>query len=338
MRSDPVRTSISRRGFLGGGAALVAAAVAGCGAAPALVEGVGGRLTLRLLAFQAPSLGAFLPAVIGAQHIDRDHNLDIAFSYATPDNYNTEFASGHYQVGGSAALLSEGLRTERGVAVQYLFNLFDYYSTVVTSDPAIRSLDDLPSHSLAAATGTTNHAMFKWFADRQGLDLGDVDLLNQTPAGLSTMALLGRADATEIWEPAVSSLKAKKPDIRFLDLGFDNWKKTYGTSTIPYLGLAAHKDWALGHPHVIRQLYAIYSDAARWTRENPAKAAAVIAAATPKAVPATLQGLIEDNERLRLHVAPSADMRSEIEHVFAAGRSTGYLDSVKGSSVIYKGL
>jgi NitT/TauT family transport system substrate-binding protein len=332
------RSAVSRRAFLGGAAALAGSALAGCGAAPALSKGPGGRQTMRVLAFRAPSLGAFLPAVIGAEHIDRDHGLTIDFSYATPDNYNTEFASGHYQVGASAALLSEGLRTERGVEVSYLFNLFDYYTAIATSDSSIRELHDLPGHTLAAATGTTNHAMFEWFADRQGLDLGEVELLNQTPAGLSTMALLGRADATEIWEPAVSGLQAKKPTERLLDLGLGTWRKAYGTGTIPYLGLAAHTGWAAQHRDVVRTLYAVYSDAARFTTANPAKAAAAIAAATPGGVAKTTQGLIENNDRLKLHVVPSARIRAEIANVLDAGRHTGYLESVQASAIIYKGL
>jgi len=327
-------TPVSRRAVLG---ALGLAAASACGAEPAITV-KNGRMTVRVLAFQAPSLGAFLPAVIKGHRIDAAHGLTVAFSYATPDNYNTEFASGHYQVGGSAALLSEALRTERGVDVTYLFNLFDYFSAVVTADPAIRGLGDLPGHSLAAATGTTNHAMFAWFARAQGLNLDDVELLNQTTAGLSTMALMGRSDATEIWEPAYSSLRHKKPDIRSLDIGLPSWKAAFGTDTIPYLGLAAHRPWAQAHPDVVAKLYRIYADAAAWTRANPAAAAKIIAAATPKGKAATLQGLIEDNDRLRLNVRPARALTDGIAAVFRAGRQTGYLSATPPSTIVHKGL
>lgn len=331
---------LSRRAMLGATALGVAGLglTAACGAEPALSVGKDGRLTVRVLAFQAPSLGAFLPAVIAGRHIDTAHGLKIAFSYATPDNYNTEFASGHYQVGGSAALLSEALRTERGVDVTYLFNLFGYFTSVVTSDPGIRGIGDLPGHSLAAATGTTNHAMFEWFAKEAGLDLGKVELLNQTTAGLSTMALMGRADATEIWEPAYSSLRAKKPGIRTLDVGMRNWKRAFGTDRIPYLGLAAHRDWARAHPDVIAKLYRIYADAATWTAHEPAAAAKIIAAATPRGKAKTLQGLIENNARLRLNVQPASALTSGIDAVFRAGRQTGYLTRTPPSTIVYKGL
>jgi len=312
--------------------------VAACGSPRALGVGQDGMPTLDVLAFQAPSLGAFLPAVIKERGFDSARGLRLSFTYTTPDNYNTEFASGHYQVGGSAALLSEALRTERGVGVTYLFNLFDYFTAVVTTDPTIRSLADLQGHSLAAATGTTNHAMFGWFAGRAGLDLARTELLNQTTAGLSTMALIGRADATELWEPAYSSLVKAKPTIRTLGLDTHAWQQSFGTSNIPYLGLAAHRSWAQAHPDTVATLYAIYSDAAAWTARNPGPAAQIIARATPRGNAATLQRLIEDNSRLRLHVTPAAAVTDGISAVFDAGRQTGYLTKTPPPSITYRGL
>jgi NitT/TauT family transport system substrate-binding protein len=327
---------ISRRAALAGGAALTLTAT-GCGR-PQGLRMDNGRRTLTVLAFRAPSLGAFLPAVIKARGVDSKHGLHLDFSFTTPDNYNTEFASGHYQVGASAALLSEALRAERQVEVTYLFNLFDYYNAVVTSDPAIRELTDLHGRSLAAATGTTNHAMFEWFAMRGGLDLDRTELQNQTTAGLSTMALTGRTDAVELWEPAYSSLQTAKPDIRSIDVGLDRWKREFGTADIPYLGLAAHTGWARANPEVVATLYKIYSTAARWTQANPGAAARIIAKATPKGKPASIERLIRDNDRLRLHVAPAARLTEGIHAVMRAGRETEYLTADPPKALVYQEL
>lgn len=328
---------VSRRTVLAGGAATVLTAAA-CGAPQGLHTAADGKQAITVLAFRAPSLGAFLPAVIKAQRFDDAHGLHLDFAYTTPDNYNTEFASGHYQVGASAALLSEALRRERQVDVTYLFNLFDYFTAVVTSDPGIRAITDLRGHSLAAATGTTNHAMFQWFAKQAGLDLHDADLINQTTAGLSTMALIGRADAVEIWEPAYSSLVATRPDIRTLDIGLAQWQRRFGTGQIPYLGLAAHTDWARANPGVVDTLYRIYSTAAAWTTANPDAAARVIAKATPRGKVGPLAKLIKDQNRLRLHVAPAARLRSGIDAVFQAGRETGYLTQTPPANLVYQEL
>jgi NitT/TauT family transport system substrate-binding protein len=330
---------VSRRAVLAGGMAAVAlAATAACGSPETIRVGPTGHPTVRVLAFKAPSLGAFLPAVITGQRIDRAHGMTLEFSFTTPDNYNTEFASGHYEIGASAALLSEALRTERGIDVTYLFNLFDYFTAVVTADPGIRTLPDLAGHSLAAATGTTNHAMFTWFARQAGLDLDRTELMNQTPAGLSTMALLGRADATEIWEPAYSSLRGTRPDIRSLDIGMSAWQRRFGTASIPYLGMAAHSSWAAAHPDVVSTLFRIYDDAARWTVTNPGPAADLIAKATPRGKAPTIRRLIEDPGRLRLNVRPAGAIAPEMAAVFAAGRDTGYLRDNEPPSIVYQGL
>lgn len=318
-------------------AVVLAVAVAACGEDSSTGAKSTGD-TVEIVAFKSPSLGAFLPAVIEARKLDAEHDVDLKFTYTTPDNYNAEFAAGHYDVGGSAALLSEALRTERDVGVTYLFNLFDFFGAVVTSDGAVKSLPDLEGKSLAAASGTTNYAMFQWFAKQQDLDLDKVETVNQTPAGLSTMAISGRTDATQLWEPAYSTLLAKKKDIRTLDLGLDRWKEAFGTESIPYLGVAAQQEWVDKHPEAVKNMYATYKAAADWVKQNPDEAAKIIAKTIPGADVGVIKDLIERNERLGLSVQPSSEIAEGIRAVFKAGRETGYLKKDPPESIIYKGL
>jgi NitT/TauT family transport system substrate-binding protein len=318
-------------------AVVLAVTVAACGEDSSTgAKSSGG--TVNVLAFKSPSLGAFLPAVIESRKLDAKHDINMKFTYTTPDNYNTEFAAGHYDVGGSAALLSEALRTERKVSVTYLFNLFDFYGAVVTSDSGVKALPDLEGKSLAAASGTTNYAMFQWFAKQQGLDLKQVKTVNQTTAGLSTMAISGRTEATELWEPAYSTLLAKKPSIRTLDMGLDRWKQKFGTESIPYLGVAAQQKWVDAHPDAVKNMYATYKDAADWIKQNPDEAAKIIAKTIPNADVGVIKELIERNERLGLSVQPSSEVADGIKAVFKAGQETGYLKKDPPDSIIYKGL
>jgi ABC-type nitrate/sulfonate/bicarbonate transport system substrate-binding protein len=301
--------------------------------------GDSGGTTIKVVAFQAPSLGAFLPAVINDQDFDGKNGLNLQFTYATPDNYNSEFGAGHYQVGASAALLSEGLRTQRGSDVTYLFNLFDYFGTVVTQKPDIKKLTDLDGHTLAAATGTTNYAMFAWFAKQAGLDLASVKTQNQTTPGLTTMAQTGRTDATELWEPAYSTLVAKNSDLHTIGLDYGAWKAKFGTDQIPYLGVAAQTGWAKKHADQVQALYDTYKDAADWVTKNPEDAAKVIAKEIPGGDASVIQNLIENNDQsLRLNVAPAGQLKDGINSVFKAGQETGYLSKQPPSSIVYDGL
>src|SRR5262249_58857240 len=222
--------------LLRGLAVLVLAATAFAGPASAQAPD-----KLSIVVFGAPSLGNFMPPVIKAKKFDLANQLDIDFAERTPDAYTAQFNSGEFKIGGSAALLTVGLADIRGVKVQYLFNLFDLWGAVVTSRPTVKSLKDLEGKELAAARATTNYVMFEFFAKRSGVDLSRIEVVNTATPGLVGYAMADRADAIQIWEPAYTLLKSKKPDIRDLDLRTSaTWTAFGGGSVIPYLGVAAH--------------------------------------------------------------------------------------------------
>src|ERR1700759_5048398 len=173
---------------------------------------------LSIVIFGPPSLGAFLPPVIKAQKLDEKNGLSISFEERTPDAYTAQFNSGEFQLGGSASLLTVGLADVRGVKVTYLFNLFDFWGTVVTSKPDIKSLRDLEGKDLAAAKGTTNYVMFDWFARQLGADTSKFAVVNTATPGLVGYAVADRATAVQLWEPAYTTLLAKKPGVRTIDL------------------------------------------------------------------------------------------------------------------------
>jgi NitT/TauT family transport system substrate-binding protein len=329
------RCGLTRREFLGLAAASAGVAfLGGCRGS----SGGGSSGVLEIVVFDQPSLGAFLPTVIEAKSFDAENGVDIRFIYRPPDAYNVEFPSGQYQLGGSAALLSEANRVSRGVEVTYLFNLFDYFGAVVAISPDVEALEDLPGHTLAAAASTTNYAMFQWFAQRQGVDLSEVDVQNNTPSGLVTQALVGRSDAVQLWEPAYSTLLAREPSTRVLDMKVENWREAFGFSDIPYLGVAAHRSWVEDNEESLQPLFDTYKQAADWTLQNPAEAGEIIAETMPQGNASVIQDLIERNERLQLRVAPAADISDPIRSVFEAGVETHYLEDTPGDTIIYEGL
>jgi ABC-type nitrate/sulfonate/bicarbonate transport system substrate-binding protein len=110
---------------------------------------------ITIVVFGFPSLGAFMPPVIKAKKLDEANGLDITFEERPPTAYTTQFNSGEFKVGGSAALLTVGVADERGVKVKYLFNLFDFWGAAVTSRADIKSVKDLEGKELAAALSAT---------------------------------------------------------------------------------------------------------------------------------------------------------------------------------------
>jgi len=289
-----------------------------------------------IVVFGFPSLGAFMPPVIKAQKLDAANGLDIEFVERPPDAYTTQFNSGEFKVGGSAAVLTVGLADARGVKVKYLFNLFDFWGTIVTSRPDIKTVKDLEGKQLAAASSTTNFVMSEFFAKQQGVDPSKIQVVNTAPPGLVGYALADRADAVQLWEPAYTLLKSKKPDIRMLDTNMaKTWKSFAGGERIPYLGVAAHDDWIAANQELIPKLYATYKAAADYITAHPEEAAALIAPKSSAPDRAALVSLIKANDRLGMSVVPAGELAKQIDAVYKAGIDVGYFKTMPSNDTIY---
>jgi NitT/TauT family transport system substrate-binding protein len=314
--------------------ASLACAAALLSAVPALAQA---PEPLSIVIFGPPSLGAFLPPIIKAQKLDEKNGLAIKFEERTPDAYTAQFNSGEFQLGGSASLLTVGLADIRGVKVTYLFNLFDFWGAVVTSRPEVKTLKDIEGKELAAAKGTTNYVMFDWFARQLGADTAKFSVVNTATPGLIGYAMADRAAAVQLWEPAYTTLLSKKPEMRTIDLAIkDSWMKFTGSRNIPYLGVAAHVDWAEKHRGLIPKLYAAYQEAAEWVTAHPDDASKLIA---PKGTPddqKAIAELIRANDRLGMNVKWASDVAKEINSVYAAGKSIAFLPSDPATSTIYR--
>ena len=292
---------------------------------------------ISIVVFGAPSLGAFLPPIIRAQKLDEKNGLAIKFEERTPDAYTAQFNSGEFQLGGSASLLTVGLADTRGVKVTYLFNLFDFWGAVVTSRPEVKTLKDLEGKDLAAAKGTTNYVMFDWFARQLGADTAKFAVINTATPGLLGYALADRAAAVQLWEPAYTTLLSKRPEMRTIDLAIaDSWKKFTGSRNIPYLGVAAHTDWAEKNQKLIPKLYATYKEAADWVTAHPDEASKLIAAKGTPDDQKAIAELIRANDRLGMNLQWASDVAREIKSVYSAGRSIAFLPSEPSAATIYQ--
>jgi ABC-type nitrate/sulfonate/bicarbonate transport system substrate-binding protein len=314
-------------------AGMAAVTVAALGAAEARAQAAE---KLTIVIFSPPSLGALLPPVIKAQKFDTANGLDITFEERTPDAYSTQFNSGEFKIGGSASLTTLGLADVRGVKVKYLFNLFDYWGTVVTSRDSVKTLKDLEGKELAGARSTTNYQMFDFFARKQGVDVSKVKVVNTAPPGLVSYAIADRADAVQIWEPAYTLMIAKKPSIRTIDLNIDKtWQAFNGGGTIPYLGVGAHSDWADANPDKVQKLYSTYKAAVEWVQKNPDAAAPLLAKGAPPEELKAVAAMIKSNERLAMKLTKAGEVKKDIQAVFKAGMEINYLPSAPSDSVVY---
>ena len=289
-----------------------------------------------ILIFNPPSLGALLPPVIKAQKLDEKNGLDITFAERPPDAYAAQFNSGEFKIGGSASLTTLGLADVRGVKVKYLFNIFDFWGTVVTSRDNVKTLKDLEGKELAGARSTTNYQMYEFFAKKQGVDVSKIKVVNTAPPGLISYAIADRADAVQIWEPAYTLMLAKKSCVRTLDLGIaKTWRAFAGGNDIPYLGVGAHSDWADANPAAVQKIYTAYKQAAEWVSKNPDEAAPLLAKGAPPEELKAVAAMIRSNERLGMKFKAANVIKKEIEAVYRAGMEINYLPSMPSGASIY---
>jgi len=316
-------------------AVLTASLAAWAGSTPARAAA---PAPVTIVVFTPPSLGAIFPSVIKQQKFDIANGVDITFVERPPDAYATEFNAGDFPVGGSASVMILGLGATRGIKTSYLFNLFDYWGTVVTSRPDINTLADLAGKQLAAAKGTTNYTMFAWLAKQQGVDPNTFQVVNTAPPGLVGYAVAERADAVQLWEPAYTLVKAIMPQIHAIDLNIAKvWHAFAGGGEIPYLGVAAHQEWIDAHRDLIPGLYRAYKQAADWVAANPAAAAPLVATLKDDAQRQAITALMRDNSRLALDIKPAGKIEKQIEATYRAGIDVGLFKEMPPASSIYTG-
>lgn len=290
------------------------------------------KLTIPTL--PVPSLGAFLGPVIKSQGFDKANGLDITFQQKPTATYRTDFAAGTDKIGGSGTLLSDvALLKVKGIDVVYLFNVFDFWATVVVpKDSDVKTVADLKGKTVAASLPTANYSMFRYLAKLGGLDLSSVHFRNSDSAGLVPIARAHRADAVQLWEPAFSILTHGNSDFRSIDV-MSKWKDATGLTEIPYLGISAHRSWVKANRPLIPKLFNVYKAASEFVEKNPAKAADIIGKATT-IKPDVVKELITSG-RLRLNLYWAAEKRKAAGEVFKAAVDVGYLKKKPDESVLY---
>ncbi len=292
---------------------------------------------IEIAAFTPPSLGAFLPPVITAAKTDLKNGIKIKWTHKPPKAYNMGYFSGEFKVGASGALLKDAIRRTKGHKTVFLFNTFNYFGTVLSNDPAIKTLKDLEGRKLAAAKVTTNYALYRYFAKKEGTNLEKVDALSASVPALLTYLAAGRVDAVQLWEPAFSKIMHQQPGKYYPIFYHKQLKKYSGLDVLPYLGVDAHEEWIKANPDLVQKIYNAFKDAEKWIWANQAEAAKIIGKKCKIPVEA-IADLLKNKDRLGLNVVPAHQIEKEIFKVFEMSKWEGHIKTLPDKGVIYRGL
>jgi len=264
-------------------------------------------------AFNPPSLGAFIPPIIKAKGFDKANGFTLEMAYKPSDTYQVDYASGRDQVGGSSTFISEARRASQGVETICLFNIFDYFAAVVTTNPQIKTFKDLEGKQIAADTPTTAWGMGQWFLLKSGVDMTKVRVLSQGSPAMVVSIQAGRVDAVWVSEPTYSVLLHGPNGDKLHSVAADHalWKQLTGLSVpLPFLGVSVHKSWLAKNRDQAQALYTAYKQAGVWATANPSEAAKTIAEATKLNARALEEAL--KSGRLGLNVQPAVNGKDTI--------------------------
>ncbi len=291
--------------------------------------------TVQMSSFDKPSFGHTTASLIEANEFDKKHGVDIQWVFKQGRAANTDFATGRDKITIASALLSEANRRLKGVKSVYLFNVLNGHGALLTMDPSINSIADLEGKSLGAFTVTTNYAMFRYFAQKAGVDLNKVSIQSTNTGGLATLLMAKRADAVHFWEPNYSKMLVSNPGKLKMIEYFHQWQAIHGSPQRGFLGIAAHEDWIAANEALIPKIYKAFEELAKWLPTHHDEAATIIekAAGVPKQ--AFLMAL--STARYPLDVVPAAEIEGNIKALFQAGIDSGYMKKLPDDGIIYRG-
>lgn len=285
---------------------------------------------------ELPSLNETVSFMIRAGRFDEKNGIKVNFKPRNLGASLNDYRSGLTSINSTSAIVHEGDHLNRGVPTRLLFGTIEYYGTVLTSDPDIKTLKDLEGKKLGAATVSGNYAYFRWFALKEGLDLKKVSIQSLGTAALVPTLLAGRVDALQCWEPAASIVEHRVPGKYHRVEYAHKWKQYTGFEVFPYLAVAARKDWIDAHRDLIPRLFKAYQEASQFLYKNPGEGVDLMAKEVKGKIPTAALEKIVKEDTFRFHPHRFQDVRKETEGVFRAMVETGRLEKMPAEELIYQ--
>jgi len=159
-------------------------------------------------------------------------------------------AAGHDLVGVAAIDYSEG-------------------AEALIARPGFHSLSDLRGKRLALHRGTYLEYLLSLLAERDGVDLKDLILVDRSGDTALAELVAGRVDAVFVWEPYATQAQNAVDGVRI-----------FSTAEIPsltYSVFALRKPFVDAHPEEVQALLEVWQRSVEFIREHPREACDIVA-------------------------------------------------------------
>jgi ABC-type nitrate/sulfonate/bicarbonate transport system substrate-binding protein len=287
-----------------------------------------GRLTFA-------SMMTIFTDIIKDQKLDQKNGIDMELvNHGTVVGHYAAYASGEADLGSGGPLAIQKLRNE-GVPLAAVFTLVRLNSMVViTSDPTVRSIQDLKGKTMAADMGASEFYILSTFGKSVGLDIGkDISVVQANPAAARAQLQAKRVDAVMTWEPSATMTLGDSKDYRVILNGDTAWNQ-----------LSKNRGWELvvimrdgylkQNPLAVPKLLKVFQSGVDFLKANP-DAADAIAVKTVKLPPGVFKDAITSG-RLDYSVMPAWQERNALLEMFQLAVKTGYLPKLPDEGAIYR--
>lgn len=293
------------------------------------------KIRIGNLAF--PSHSAMLLNLLKAKGFDRKHGLDMEVkAYGAVGAYYASAATGETDGVPGGPLVFQRMRLE-GLPLRIVSTLVDMTSmSVITKDPAIKSIADLKGKTIAADMASSEYSMLSLYAKHKGVTLGkDVTVVQANPPAVRTQLLADRVDAGMSWEPTATLTMRDNASYRIIFNGKQAWRELTGKDGW-LIVLALREDWLAKNAAALPRVVAALDETARFMRSNTDETDQILSQALK--LPAGVIKEMISAPRVVFDVRPTTDAaaRETVWEIIKLAVADGYFkDPVRDQSVLY---
>jgi NitT/TauT family transport system substrate-binding protein len=292
------------------------------------------KVKMARLAF--PSMSSLMLDVLKEREIDKKHGIDLdTVSQSAVSVYYASIASGEAEViaGGPHVfqkMILEGVPIKVGATWAPLNVL-----SVITGDPAIKSITDLKGKTVAADMGSSEYQITAIYGRKQGLVFGqDVTVVQAGPPLARAQLQAKRVDAAMIWEPTTTLALHDNPSFRVIMSGDAAWKAIANARGWD-LVLAMREDFLSRNAQLMPRLIEMFQDTQQYMRANLDDADEIVSKSVKLPRGIFKEGV--QSGRLVFDVLPAwGAERAVIWDMFKVAVDTGYLPRLPGEGAIFK--
>ena len=312
---------------------LAACALAAVVAPPAPGQDV---ITVKMSRLGFPSLTTMMVDVVKDQGLDRKNGLELELhTYGVVSAYYAALATGEIDLAPAGPHVLQKMRLE-GVPITALFTYARLSAlSVITGEPAVKSIADLKGKSIAADMGSSEYQILSLYGRSQGVLFGkDVTVVQAGPPLARTQLQAKRVDAAMTWEPTATLTLRDNPQYRIIMTGDTAWKAIARADGWD-LVLAAREDWLARNRDAIPRLLKTFQDGQRFIKTKTDDADRIVVG-TVKLPPGILKEAVSSG-RLVYDVLPAWEgERRVIWDMFKVAVDAGYLPKLPDEGAIYR--